>query len=120
MIEPLPDLPGDVLGFVASGHVTASDYESVLIPAIESALKERRTLRLLYQIGPGFAGFAPGAVWDDAKVGLSHWSAWERVAIVTDVDWIATAVKLFGFAMPRAVKVFKNAEYADAVRWLTE
>ena len=118
MIEPLPNLPDHVLGFVASGQVTATDYESVLIPAIESTIEKRRSVRLLYQIGPAFAGFTAGAMWDDAKVGLAHLKAWEKVAVVTDVEWIAAAVKLFGFAMPSTVKVFPNAQYADAVHWV--
>ena len=118
MIERLSSLPDHVVGFVASGHVTAADYESVLIPAIESMIKARGTVRLLYHIGPAFSGFTAGAMWDDAKVGMAHLTAWERVAVVTDVDWIATAVKIFRFVIPCTVKVFSNAQYEDAVRWI--
>jgi hypothetical protein len=37
MIERLADLPGQVVRFVASGQVTASEHETVIAPAIESA-----------------------------------------------------------------------------------
>jgi hypothetical protein len=118
MIERLSSLPDHVVGLLASGQVTAADYESVLIPAIESMIQKRRTVRLLYQIGPTFTGFTAGAMWDDAKVGVAHLTAWERVAVVTDLDWIATAVKIFRFAIPGVVKVFSNAQYQDAVCWI--
>jgi hypothetical protein len=118
MLKPLPNLPAHVVGFMASGQVTASDYESVLIPAIESAIKQHGRVRLLYQIGPAFAGFTAGAMWDDAKVGVSHLRAWERVAVVTDVEWIAWAVRLFRFAIPCPAKVFANSQYAEAVDWI--
>ena len=62
MIEPLPDLPDRVLGYEASGEVTARDYETVLIPAIEAMIKQHGTVRLLYQIGPTFSGFTAGAM----------------------------------------------------------
>ena len=42
------------------------------------------------KLGPDFLGFTAAAMWDDAKIGLAHWNAWERVAVVTDVPWVAT------------------------------
>ena len=118
MIRPIPDLPDHVLGFTASGQVTAADYETVLVPALESELKTRKKVRLLYQLGADFAGFDMGAMWADAKVGLHHPAAWERVAVVTDIDWLRSATKVLGFAMPGQVKVFTNAEMAEARSWV--
>jgi len=118
MIELLHDLPERVVGVKASGHVTAADYETVLIPAIESQIKTRGTARILYQIGPEFSDFTAGAMWDDAKLGLQHLRHWERVAVVTDVDWVASAVRLFRFVVPGMVRVFSNAQYADAAAWV--
>ena len=120
MITLIPDLPGDVLGFSASGKVTASDYETVLVPAVEDALVRRGKLRLLYHLGTGFDGFDIGAMWADAKVGLEHPSAWERIALVTDIEWLRTTANIFGFAMPGEVRVFSNAELADAKKWVAE
>ena len=119
MIDRLPNLPDGVLGFTASGQVTANDYEAVVIPAIESQIKERGTVRLLYQIGPAFKGFTAGAMWDDAKVGMKHLKAWEKIAVVTDVDWISGAIGIFRYAMPCPVKVFSSRQYAEAVDWIT-
>ncbi len=76
MIERIPDLPDNVIGFVASGQVTAGDYESVVIPAIESALKTQGNVRTLYQLGPAFTEFSAGAMWDDMKLGMAHLKAW--------------------------------------------
>ncbi len=118
MIELLPDLPSQVVGFIASGQVTAHDDASVVIPTIESSLEERGRVRVLYQIGPAFLGFTAGAMWDDAKLGITRLKAWEKIAVVTDVDWIGGAVAVFGFAMPCPVKVFSNRQYAEAVAWI--
>ena len=120
MIEKISDLPGNVLGFTASGKVTADDYESVLIPAVEEKLAEQKKIRLLYHLDDGFTGYEAGALWDDTKIGLKHLTAWERIAVVTDVDWIRTSVKVFGFAMPGEVKVFENSGLAEAKAWLSE
>lgn len=120
MIERIPDLPDHVLGFTAKGRVTAADYESVLIPAVEEALSRHLKVRLLYHLGGEFSGFEAGALWDDAKVGLRHLGAWERIALVSDVDWIRVAAKALGFAMPGQVRVFSNTELSAAKAWLSE
>jgi hypothetical protein len=36
MVEKIPDLPDNVLGFTAKGTVTANDYESINHPAVEA------------------------------------------------------------------------------------
>lgn len=118
MIELMSDLPADVLGLAASGEVTAQDYETVVIPAVEDALKLHEKIRLLYYIGPEWTGFTAGAMWDDAKVGLAHRAAWEKVAVVTDVPWIHAGVKYFGFTIPGEVKLFGNGELAAAKAWV--
>ena len=120
MIELISDLQDNVVGFTAKGEVTADDYELVLIPTVETKLKEHNKIRLLYHLGPDFTGYSTGAMWDDTKVGLHHITAWEKIAVVSDVDWIRGATKFFGFAMPGHVKVFSNNQLSDpAMKWWT-
>jgi hypothetical protein len=107
-----------VVAVSASGEVDARDYETVLMPALDSALKAHNRIRVLYQLTPEFTGFTSGAMWDDSKLGLAHWKAWERIAVVTDIQWIAHATRMFAFLMPGMVKVFSNADLAEARRWI--
>lgn len=118
MMKLLSHLPDNVVGIAASGLVDANDYEAVLIPAIETKLQKHARIRVLYQLGPDFIGFTTGAMWDDAKVGLAHWKVWERVAVVTDVPWVAHATRMFKFLMPSVVRVFSMNEQADAEKWI--
>ena len=118
MIDKLDGFEGNVLGYACKGQVTRQDYETVLVPAVEQALKQHDKLRLYYQIGPGFSGIDPGAMWEDFKVGMGHLTHWERIAVVTDVDWIRNAILAFGFLMPGSVKVFPLAEATQAKSWI--
>ena len=43
-------------------------------------------------------------MWEDFKVGMAHLLRWERITVVTDVDWIRTTVRALGFLMPGAVE----------------
>ncbi|GLQ87184.1 SpoIIAA family protein [Dyella flagellata] len=117
MIEQLPSLPAAVLGFRMRGLVTAQDYETVMVPDIEAAFALNPKLRLVIHIGDDFTGFAPGAMWDDVKLGFRHISGWERTALVTDVGWVRVMSSMFGFAMPTHFKLFADAELDEAVGW---
>jgi SpoIIAA-like len=119
MIETLQGFPENTLAFACHGHVTRADYEKVLVPAVEQALKAHDKVRLYYQIGTDFAGIDPGAVMQDMKVGLEHWRRWERIAVVTDVEWIKLTMKTFSFLMPGEMKTFATAEAAQARDWVT-
>lgn len=120
MIERMADLPDSVLGFAAKGKVTAADYEAVLIPAVEARFAQQDKVRLLYHLGADFDGFEPGAMWDDAKLGFRHLTGWERVAVVSDIEWIRIALRVFGVVIPGKLRVFHNTELDEAKRWIAE
>lgn len=120
MIEALEGFGDNIGAFACHGHVTKADYDTVLIPGIEEILKHHDKVRIYYQFAEDFDSIDPGAMWEDTKVGVSHLMRWERFAVITDVDWIKHAVKLFGFLMPGDLKVFPLAEASQARAWITE
>ncbi|ANO52695.1 SpoIIAA family protein [Woeseia oceani] len=120
MLTRIVELPDNVVGFQASGTVTARDYQTVLVPELEATLQRHNKVRLLYCLGSDFDGFSGAAAWEDAKVGLKHLARFERVAVVTNVDWIRNSVKAFGFALPGEVRIFANAGLQDAKAWVSE
>ena len=118
MITVLNGFPGDTIAFQCSGHVTRKDYDDVLKPAVEAAFKDHKKIRLFYKVAKDFDGVDAGAAWEDFSVGVSHLFGWERVAVVTDVEWIAHSIKAFGFLMPGVVKTFPLAQENGAREWL--
>jgi SpoIIAA-like len=118
MIEMLEGFPEGVVAAVAKARVTRRDYEEILVPAVEAAFRRRNKVRCYYELGRDFAGMDAGAVWDDLRVGLGHLSGWERVAVVTDIDWVRLAVNAFRFLLPGAVRVFPTSEATEARRWI--
>ncbi len=119
MITKLPGFPENIIAAACHGRVTREDYENVLIPAVEAALRTQKRLRVYYEISGDFAGIDPSAVIEDFKVGVEHLTRWDRIALVADVDWIRNTVRAFGFLLPGRVKVF-HADQAGAAReWIT-
>ncbi len=118
MIEALPDFPDNVVALTCKGRVTRHDYDTVLVPEVEKAIKQHEKVRLYYQVGSDFAGIDPSAAWEDFVVGVEHILRWERIVIVTDVGWIKHAMSAFGFLMPGEVKVFPVSDIAKARDWI--
>ena len=122
MIEPLSDLPDGVIGFRFSGHVSKDEYRSVLLPLLEEHIDSGDKIRLAVLIDNDFDRFEAGALWEDMKFGfgsgLTHLSSWERMALVSDADWVHHAIALFGWLVPGEVKVFPLAQLNAAKQWL--
>ena len=116
MIKVIEDMPVGTIGLEASGKVTDDDYRDVLVPAVEAALKHGK-VRLLYVLEEE-SSYSPGAMWADSKLWFKDLKGWERVAVVSDADWLEHAVKAFGWMMPGEVRVFESDDVRDAKAWL--
>ena len=103
-----------------SGKITGKDYESVLIPKVEAKFKEYRQVHVLYHLGKDFLSFEPKALWDDAKIGFMHWKQWEKIALVSDVEWIVKMTKFFRFLIPFPFQIFSNDDLPLAYKWIQE
>ena len=120
MLDVLSEFPEPVVAIAARGKVTKADYEKVLVPRVEEMLGRHDKLRLYYELGEEFEGIEAGAVWEDLKIGFEHLSRWERVAVVTDVAWIAQSVRAFGFLFPAEIRIFPQSEVRQAREWINE
>lgn len=120
MIRPIDGLPDNVIGFEAVGEVRAGDYITILDPAVDAALENHDKIRLLYVLGDDFDGYSGGAMWEDTKVGVSHLSKWEKIAIVTDHKAYQDGIKAFGWMIPGEVKVFAVADLTSAEAWAAQ
>ncbi len=119
MIEIIKDLPPNVLGIRAEGRVTAQDYEHIVVPAVEASLKGRDKIRLYYELGSEFEAIDPGAIVEDTKIGVRDLPHWEKLAVVTDVEWIKLAVRAFAFLIHGKVRIFPVLEAGIAREWIS-
>ena len=121
MVERLADMPPGTIGFRAAGEIERQDYDEVLAPELQRALDAGGGLRTLYVI-EDLDEIEPGALWADAKLGfdlgIRHRDAWVRSAIVTDIEWMARATKLFAWMIPGEARVFPLAEVDRAKAWV--
>lgn len=122
MVEQISDMPPGTLGFRVSGRLDREDYVQVLVPPLRQAAAAGERVRVLYAIGPGLH-MEPGALWEDIKLdldlGIRHRDLWERVAVVTDLDWLWHAFSLFSWMVPGEMHLFHEREVQAAKTWLS-
>jgi hypothetical protein len=115
MLNVIADLPAGVIGFEVAGKLESADYRDVLGPALDAAAAQG-DVRIVIVI-PDFEGFAAGAMWQDLKTGVEHWGAWKRIALVTDIEWMAHGAQWFGWMTPGQMKHFPMSDRAGAIAW---
>jgi stage II sporulation SpoAA-like protein len=121
MIERIEDMPAGTIGLRACGELSVEDYRATLEPALREGI-ESGELRLLFVL-TDFDGLGSGAWVEDMKTGMRAWvrdhSAWKRFALVTDVEWVAGAMRMFAWMAPGEVETFALAQEDEARTWVS-
>jgi hypothetical protein len=119
MIEILPAMPSGVTGIRVSGRVSGDDLRE-----FEPTMKELShagEIRIVEVIADDYEGFGPGGLVEDVKLGfgflLHEHSAFKRVAVVSDKEWVAHTLHAFAWLVPGELKIFGLDELDAAADW---
>src|SRR5689334_16393588 len=109
-------MPPGTIGLRAWGRLSRDDYRDGLEPALQEAV-DSGAVRLVFVLSE-FEGLAPAALPEDIQTGLHAWvrdhSAWRRMALVTDVEWVARAMRTFAWLAPGEVRAYPLEQLEDA------
>lgn len=119
MIEMLPDMPPGVTGVRVSGRLSGQELREVR-PTLEKSLKSGE-IRIVEVIDSDYQGFGPGGLVEDLKLGLGtvlpHHSAFRRIAVVSDKEWVAHTLHALAWMVPGELAVFGLGELERAKQW---
>ena len=118
MLKILKGFEHDTLAIRASNIVSANDYKDILMPELESKLKDHASIKIWYEFDKSFEGFTVGALWDDTKLGLFHFNDFYRVVILANDDLIRGMVSTLARIFPCPVNLFYLNESDLALTWL--
>jgi len=119
MIEVLADMPKGVVGFRVSGRLLGDDLREFK-PTMEEMLKAGE-IRIVEVIASDYQGFGPGGLIEDLKLGfgslLQHHSAFKRIAVVSDKEWVAHTLHALAWMVPGELGLFTLDELEQAKDW---
>lgn len=117
MIDILPGLPSNVIGFKATGEVTKEDYEKVVFPGIKRHMDTFGELNFVFFVDTPLKNFSPGAWIRDIWLQIKKLAAWHKVAIISDVENVRRFTDTISHILPGKYKGFLSSQLEDAVRW---
>ena len=120
MLSILPDTAGDLIVVQASETLNADDYQNILAPLIEEKLPTYGPLRVVIYLDPSFTGMTAGAIWEDAKLGLSHTEDFIRLAVVGGPEWVEWATKLGNYLIKGETQHFEERQFLQALHWVDD
>jgi len=85
MFEKLSESSGNVIGYKASGKLTAADYEK-LVPEVEALVRQEGNIRILMDLEE-FEGEEVKARASDLKFGHEFRKNIDKMAFVGDKRW---------------------------------
>jgi SpoIIAA-like len=118
MLRQMTDMPVGTIGFEAVGEVEDDDWEDTVEPVLRQEIAEGRKVRLLYLLGPGTPDVEADAMKADTGFRARHAASFDRVAVVSDEDWMRPALRALSFLVPGKAKGFRIGDLAEAKAWL--
>jgi hypothetical protein len=118
MLQRMRDMPTGTIGFEARGEVEDDDWEDVVEPVLRTEIADGRKVRLLYLVGRESREVEGDAVSADAGFHARHAGSFERLAVVSDEDWIRPALRALSFLLPGKARGYHVRELAEAKSWL--
>ncbi len=120
LLQRMTDMPLGTIGFEAVGEIEDDDWEQAVEPVLRQEMAEGRQVRLLYLLGAEARGVERDAMGADTGFRARHATSFERVAVVSDEDWMRPALRALSFLLPGKAKGYRVRDLASAKAWLTE
>ena len=115
-IEVQEETSSRLLIIRATGKLTKDDYR-LFVPKVEELIRQFGKIRVVFEMRD-FHGWDAGALWEDIKFDIRHFSDIESLALVGDKKW-EKGMSMFCKPFTRArIKYFDLAEVYKAYEWI--
>ena len=105
----------DTVEIDISGEITEADIDEIS-PWIERFMKERDTVHVV-EVVQDVEGAEPSALWKGLKFDAQHLSNFDRVAVVSDKDWVDPLAKATELVTNLEVRTFPMRDLTAAREW---
>jgi hypothetical protein len=106
---------GRVLDVQLSGKLARDDYKE-FVPKVDHLIEEHGKIRVLLEMNH-FQGWNAGALWDDIRFDLKHFSDIERVAMVGEKKWQKGMSQFCRPFTTAKIRYFDRSEIDEAREW---
>jgi hypothetical protein len=120
MLQRISEMPPGTIGFEAVGEVEDDDWEHAVEPVLRQEIADGRKVRLLYLLGREARDVESDAMAADSEFRARHATSFDRVAVVSDEDWMRPALRALSVLLPGKAKGFAVHDLPAAKAWLAD
>jgi hypothetical protein len=95
-----------------------------MMKPIYAAVERGEKLDIYFELANDFDGLDLGALWEDMKaagsVGLKHRSSRQKMALLSDKNWIRHGAAVFGPLAPGELRVFDLHQADEGRAWIAD
>jgi stage II sporulation SpoAA-like protein len=106
---------GKLLDVHVSGKLAKDDYKE-FVPEVDRLIEQHGKIRVLLKM-TDFRGWKAGALWEDIKFDLKHFSDIERVAMVGEKKWQKGMSQFCRPFTTAKIRYFDRGKIDEAREW---
>jgi hypothetical protein len=119
MVELLTGLPPHVAAYKATGAISKEEYEEVVMARVDNVATEYGKINFLVLLETGMENYSIGAFIDYIKVSFEHFTKWNRMAIVTDQQWVRQAYDGLSHIVHGEIRTYELKDFDIAKEWVS-
>jgi hypothetical protein len=119
MVELLKEFPPYVAAYKASGAISKEEYERVVMNRVDEVAANYDKINFLVLLETPMENYSIGALIDYLKVSFEYFSKWNRMAIVTDEEWVRKAYKMLSHLVHGEIRGYELKEFTSAKEWVS-
>jgi len=120
MVEILKDFPDYVAAYKASGAISKEEYEALVMARVDQVAARHGKINFLVCLHTDMSNYSIGAFLDYLKVSFEHFSKWQRMAIISDEQWLRKSYDIIGLLVHGEIRTYPLSGYEEAKQWVSE
>ena len=109
---------GKVLEINVSGKLTKEDYTK-FVPEVEKLIQQHGKISILLRMHD-FHGWQAGALWEDIKFDIRHFSDIKRLAMIGEKSWQKGMSRFCAPFTTAKIRYFEPEQLQEAEKWVEE
>lgn len=118
MVELMTDFPDHVVAYRATGKVTKTEYEKIVVSRVNEVADRYGTINFIVLLETGMDDYSLAAFIDYLKISFKHFRKWNRMAIVSDQRWLREAYRALSPLVHGEINCYRVADFEQAKRWV--
>ncbi|MGK9125909.1 STAS/SEC14 domain-containing protein [Olivibacter sp. SA151] len=119
MLALMDNFPPHVVAYRAQGKVNGEEYKEIVVQRIAEVAKAYPQINFIVLLETGFEDYNLQALLEYIKVSFEHFSKWNRMAIVSDQQWVRKIYDILSPLVHGEIRTYRLEDQQRASEWVS-